>query len=285
MTDRAEGDRLLAALPELGARTPASLRLRWASALILVPLGLWVVWQGGFLFAVVVALAAGLMAFEWSRLVHGEGVLTVFYWHIGISTGAILAAAWGSPAAGLLLLLLALPFAAYAARRTRREPMWSVIGILYTTVPCVSLVWIRGLEPMGLSIIVSLLFVIWATDTGAYLTGRTIGGRKLVPKISPSKTWAGLIGGIFWAMLFATFGAAFAGFAPVHHYALLGGVLSLVAQAGDLAESAVKRHFHAKDTSGFIPGHGGLLDRFDGLMFAVIVVACLLLGARAWGTP
>jgi phosphatidate cytidylyltransferase len=138
------------------------------------------------------------------------------------------------------------------------------------------MVWLRSNGEFGLEIVVSLLFVIWATDTGAYLAGKSVGGPKLIPRVSPSKTWAGLAGGVFWAAVFAVLAAYVLDFRPIALFAAFGACLAVVAQVGDIAESAVKRHFHAKDTSGFIPGHGGVLDRFDGLMFAVIAAALLL---------
>jgi len=276
MTERVDQERLRSAGPMLPPRTSASARARWLSAAVLVPVGLWLVWQGGWLFAGGVALVAVLMAFEWTRLVHGAGVLTVFYLHALIAVLSIGAVAAGEPVLGFLVVAVGVALAAFVARLTHREPAWSVIGIVYTTVPLICMVWIRAHGEYGLEVVVSLLFVIWATDTGAYFAGKAIGGPKLVPKVSPSKTWAGLAGGIFWAGVIGATAAYVADFRPIVVFAALGASLAVVAQVGDIAESAVKRHFHAKDTSGFIPGHGGVLDRFDGLMFAALAVAVLL---------
>jgi len=263
--------------PREKERTPASIKLRWASALLLVPLSLWTVWQGGWLFASLVGLVAVLMAFEWTRLVHGEGVLWVFYIHSGVVLLSISLTALGEPGYGMLAIVFGGLLVFMVALKTGRDPGWSVLGILYTALPCVSILWIRTAHNLGLEIVVSLFFVIWATDTGAYLAGKTLGGPKLVPKLSPSKTWAGLAGAVFWAALFALMAAYLMDVRPLILFTVAGALLAIVAQIGDIAESAVKRHFRAKDTSGFIPGHGGVLDRFDGLMFAVVTVALVLL--------
>ncbi len=275
MTERPQQD--LKADHEAVPRTPASLRLRWVSALLLVPLSLWTVWQGGWLFTALVGLVAVLMAFEWTRLVHGKGILTVFYIHSGVILLGISLTSLGEPSLGLVIIAIGALLISFVALMTARDPKWSVLGILYTAFPCISIIWIREEHNLGLEIVVSLLFVIWATDTGAYLAGKTIGGPKLVPNLSPSKTWAGLAGAVFWAAFFALIAAYLLEVRPLILFAAAGAALAIVAQIGDIAESAVKRHFHAKDTSGFIPGHGGVLDRFDGLMFAVVMVALVLL--------
>lgn len=263
--------------PREQERTPASLKLRWASALLLVPLSLWTVWQGGWLFASLIGLVAVLMAFEWTRLVHGKGVLWVFYIHSAILLLSICLTALGEPGYGMLAIAFGALLVFIVALKTGRDPGWSLLGIVYTALPCVSILWIRTTHNLGLEIVVSLFFVIWATDTGAYLAGKTLGGPKLVPKLSPSKTWAGLAGAVFWAALFALIAAYLVDVRPLILFTVAGALLAIVAQIGDIAESAVKRHFRAKDTSGFIPGHGGVLDRFDGLMFAVVTVALVLL--------
>lgn len=263
--------------PREQERTPASLKLRWASALLLVPLSLWTVWQGGWLFASLIGLVAVLMAFEWTRLVHGKGVLWVFYIHSAILLLSICLTALGESGYGMLTIAFGALLVFIVALKTGRDPGWSLLGIVYTALPCVSILWIRTTHNLGLEIVVSLFFVIWATDTGAYLAGKTLGGPKLVPKLSPSKTWAGLAGAVFWAALFALIAAYLVDVRPLILFTVAGALLAIVAQIGDIAESAVKRHFRAKDTSGFIPGHGGVLDRFDGLMFAVVTVALVLL--------
>jgi phosphatidate cytidylyltransferase len=139
----------------------------------------------------------------------------------------------------------------------------------------VALIWLRNDAPAGRDLMLWLVVLVWAVDIGAYVAGRLIGGPRLAPGVSPNKTWAGLAGGVGLA---AATSAGFAGANGHSHLlspAALGALLGCTAQAGDLAESWVKRRFGVKDTSGLIPGHGGLLDRVDGLLIVALVVALI----------
>ncbi|MBL8834095.1 MAG: phosphatidate cytidylyltransferase, partial [Rhodospirillales bacterium] len=153
----------------------------------------------------------------------------------------------------------------------------------YIGVPVVCLVWLRGEDNAGLAAILWLLASVWATDIGAFFAGRTIGGPKLAPRLSPNKTWAGLFGAMISA---GCVGWAASRLVPDGPSAAAliaaGAVLAVVAQAGDLLESAVKRRFDAKDSSALIPGHGGLFDRVDGLLTAAAAFAAFqwLTGGR-----
>ncbi len=150
------------------------------------------------------------------------------------------------------------------------------VGIVYCGVPLVLLDEIRGMAQGG-ALICLLLFVIWATDTGAYLVGRRWGDRKIAPLISPNKTWAGFWGGICLGTL-AGVGSSVGFSLPFSllEGVILGFVLSLSGQVGDLVESLLKRESGVKDSGQLIPGHGGLLDRLDSLLFAAPVFACYL---------
>jgi phosphatidate cytidylyltransferase len=159
---------------------------------------------------------------------------------------------------------------------------WTVAGIAYIGLPVAALIWLRDQDR---ATTFWLLLVVWATDSAAYAAGRLIGGWRLMPSISPNKTWAGLVGGIVGAALVG--GAVGAGLGiDAWVLAATSAALALVAQGGDLLESAIKRHFGAKDTGSLIPGHGGLLDRIDGLMAAAPTVAVICLaaggGISAW---
>jgi phosphatidate cytidylyltransferase len=149
----------------------------------------------------------------------------------------------------------------------------------------VALIWLRNDAPAGRDLVLWLVVSVWAVDIGAYVAGRLIGGPRLAPSVSPNKTWAGLAGGVGLA---AATSAGFAGANGHPHLfgpAALGALLGCTAQAGDLAESWVKRRFGVKDTSGLIPGHGGLLDRVDGLLIVALVVALVTAadeGAFRW---
>jgi phosphatidate cytidylyltransferase len=143
-------------------------------------------------------------------------------------------------------------------------------GVAYVGLPCIALTWLRADPAAGQTNILLLILVVWATDIGAYLAGRRLGGAKLAPRISPGKTWSGAAGGLFAAI--------FVGFCVAPRAALVAAGLSIVAQAGDLLESGIKRHFGVKDSGWLIPGHGGLLDRLDGVLAASLLAAALAFG-------
>lgn len=144
---------------------------------------------------------------------------------------------------------------------------WKLMGIAYVAIPCACMIWLRH---MGAFPVLFVVLIVSATDIGAYFSGREIGGPKLAPAISPGKTWAGLCGGIIAAAIIATLCSGLASFPTSAPGAfLLGGLLAIVAQGGDLFESWLKRRAGVKDSSDLIPGHGGLLDRVDGLVAAL----------------
>ena len=191
---------------------------------------------------------------------------------------------------GMLLIVVALM--AYEWNRicrgasSRKRPLWLAAGLVYIAVPCIAMSWLRATPETGLAIILWLLAVIWATDIGAYFAGRGIGGPKLAPRISPKKTWAGLAGGMIAAGVVGAVAAAVLDLPDSLELIAFSMTLAVVAQGGDLAESAVKRHFKVKDSGTIIPGHGGLLDRLDGLLTAAPAVAAVALmsgeGVLAW---
>jgi phosphatidate cytidylyltransferase len=219
-------------------------------------------------FALLVVLGALIVAWEWGRLVHGTegGIVTA----VLVATAALA----GSLAAfGLVGLgLLALPIGAILAALLSlgRNSMYSALGVFYAGLPTVALIWLRADPTLGLLAVIFLIAIVATADTAGFLAGRLAGGAKLWPRVSPNKTWAGLlgalaasaiVGALFWFSL--PYGSAI-------RLAATGAVLAAVAQAGDLAESALKRRFGAKDTGTIIPGHGGLMDRVDGLIAAAV---------------
>lgn len=159
---------------------------------------------------------------------------------------------------------------------THQEKYWQGAGILYILLPCISLIALRERDH-GLTIILWMLAVVWATDIAAYFAGRSIGGPKLAPGISPNKTWAGLIGGIVAASLAGFIAALLVSSPNTGWIIVLSGLLAVVAQAGDLLESSLKRYFGIKDSGTIIPGHGGLLDRVDGVMTTAPIVGLIVL--------
>jgi phosphatidate cytidylyltransferase len=230
---------------------------------------------GSAAFDILVAGGAAILAWEWTRLC-GEGR---FGWTGFIqASGVVLVVAIASvlPTWMGVALIVAAGLADYLVARFsgRAHPRWIAAGIAYIGLPCIALVWLRGEDPAGRALVLWLLLAVWATDVGAYFAGRLIGGPRLAPRLSPNKTWAGLIGGALCAAAMALIVPLLEPGGPsVTALAVGGAVLAVVAQAGDLAESSVKRRFGAKDASHLIPGHGGLFDRVDGLLAAALALA------------
>ena len=254
--------------------------IRILSTFILAPPILAAVYAGAPYFNLMLVLVSLLMAWEWGRLCGGTrfeppGVTLVMV--IGLAlilsvAGHMREALFLIPAGVLLVYLLGL-------RCRERSPLWLALGIVYISVPCLALLWLRDLSGMGWEVVFWILGVVWATDTGAYCAGVLVGGPKLAPRISPNKTWAGLAGGFVMAALVSGLlvGLTEEAFS-LWPLVCLGAFFALVEQMGDLFESFVKRHFGVKDTSRLIPGHGGVLDRLDGLLVvSPVAVAFLLL--------
>jgi phosphatidate cytidylyltransferase len=270
--------------PSAEAAGTGGLAQRIVSALVLAPPVAAAVYYGSPYFELVIAVAAVQMAREWARLCGqgGAGVMamTVVMATVALATIAIARADGILPAiaaslAGLVLVYLAARLIGAAL------PGWLAGGALAIAVPCVSFLWLRFEVPAGRSLGLWLFIAVWATDIGAFLAGRGIGGPKLWPRVSPRKTWAGLAGGMLAAALVSVMTAWWLDTGRLAASGAVGVLLGGVAQAGDLAESALKRRFGVKDSGRIIPGHGGLLDRIDGLIATAPAVAVLtwLLGA------
>jgi len=161
-------------------------------------------------------------------------------------------------------------------REHEAEPRWFALGLLWIALPCVLLLWLARAEAVGRLTLLWIFAVVWATDIGAYMVGRRLGGPLLAPHWSPRKTWAGMIGGAGCAALAGWATARLLGVSALP-LVLISAGLAIVEQFGDLAESVAKRRFGVKDSSGLIPGHGGLLDRLDGLLAVIPAVALLTL--------
>ena len=261
-----------------GSSPQDSLKLRILSALVLAPIAIAVAWFGSPWLPLATALAGGVMAWEWARLCQANLLGASGIVLIGAVLGAVAAGvAFGvAPAIGVSAVGAAIVFAV-----ARREPdgtaHWLALGALWVALPCVLLLWLARMDGAGPVTLLWVFAVVWATDIGAYAIGRGLGGPLLAPNWSPRKTWAGLIGGAGCAML-AGWGTARAlGISSVLPLVLVSAGLAIVGQFGDLAESVAKRRFGVKDSSGLIPGHGGLLDRLDGLLAVVPAVVLLTL--------
>ena len=260
------------ALEKLDTDNPSSTRsllLRFVSAVILIPLVLIAVHQGGRIFAAMVAFACIVMIFEWTRMVERKECSASFYALALGATAAMFFAPSGQYSLAFLLCALSGLAAFFLAKRSGGVGFWPALAALYILIPSVALMWLRLDAPGGRGLTFMLYFIVWAADSGAFVTGKLIGGPKISHALSPSKTWAGIGGGVVGGSIIGA-AAAYLFFGPgaAWAYFMLGGVLGAASVAGDLAESAVKRNFGLKDISGFIPGHGGALDRMDGMIFA-----------------
>jgi phosphatidate cytidylyltransferase len=268
--------------PDAAARAKrwGDLRKRFLSALVLGPLAVACIWFGAEAFTGMMALGVALLAWEWVhmcgrrvRVLPGMAVpLAVF------AAGAL--AVQDQVRWALVALALGFAVAWYFARsmaETLTQPALRLaLGVLYIGLAGIALIELRHDNEAGRFNVLFLFLVVWASDIGAYMAGRMLGGPKLWPAVSPNKTWSGAAGGLLAAILVALAAAASFGridtpIAVVAVAALLG----VASQAGDLLESAIKRHFDVKDSSHLIPGHGGLLDRMDGVLAAAPVAALL----------
>jgi phosphatidate cytidylyltransferase len=222
--------------------------------------------------AIVVAAAAFAAAREWHRIV-GEG-------NAAPELAATTAAIWLMLVAFVLwphgiapyIVLLCGTFLVLALSMSRRSrPLWRAGCVLYLGIPSLAILTLRETPPHGAWLIGALFAVVWATDTGALVVGNLVGGPKLAPVLSPNKTWSGTIGGIVAAAIAESIFIAIIG-GHAGAAALFGAGLAVFAHLGDLFESWVKRRFHTKDSGGLIPGHGGVLDRIDSTLCAVVAL-------------
>jgi phosphatidate cytidylyltransferase len=247
----------------------SDLLVRVASAVVLVPVALAAVWYGGYWYSVFVILLGIMLAREWTNIVHG-GDEKQFLLH---AAGALLAATISVPEYPFLVVPI-IASIALAVFVQKKKSLWSMIGVAYVALPILALTLLRSDGNWGLQAIVWCMVIVWAADTVAYFAGRMIGGPKLAPILSPKKTWAGLGGAIVGAAAASVAFSVYFNFS-IMPLAAIAAQFAVVEQAGDIFESALKRHHNVKDSGNLIPGHGGVLDRVDGLL-AVVLIACLL---------
>lgn len=259
-----------------GTAQPAgtsNLTLRIASAVVLAPVAIGAAYVGGWPFALFWGLAAIAVLWEWTTLVAGPGHRVMFASAAGALGIATFVVWLHRPIAALMMVVLAAFAAAIFAPRPRRA--WIMAGVVYAGLMLLAPVVLRDDPDYGLFAIGLLFAIVWSTDIFAYFAGRTFGGPKLCPAISPKKTWSGAIAGTAGAVLVSVALARYFGSFHWIAIAVVALVLSMLSQAGDLLESWVKRRFGAKDASHLIPGHGGVMDRLDGF-WAAAVAACVI---------
>lgn len=262
-------------MADVKPKAPGDLSARILSALVLAPLVLGAVWLGGGVFQILIMVVILLAAYEWSRVTCCAG------WYVDLVI--IAATALGAQRLAVMpghmgdferlvyvaaAILSGMALAGSLASMRGQLLRWRLLGVVYISLGPAAIAWLRVQEEIGLTLVLWLLLVIWAMDSGAYFSGRAIGGPKLAPKASPNKTWAGLLGGMLCAGITGGIVASVSGVAPVSFAVAASALIGGWSQAGDIAESMVKRHFGVKDMSNLIPGHGGILDRIDGLLFA-----------------
>jgi phosphatidate cytidylyltransferase len=253
---------------------PPELRLRVVSGTAIGLIALATLYWSPGAFAVLTVLVAAAMSFEWSRIVRGEMPDAGLIVHILTVIVAAVLTARDMAGMGIVASIVgALAVAALVAGSGLSR--LSSAGVLYTALPVVALGWLRSDETLGFLATLFVIISVAVTDVAAYAAGRTIGGPKLWPEVSPNKTWSGLLGGIGMAAITGALFAVISGTGGTLWLASLGLALGLIAQWGDLAESALKRHFGLKDSGDLIPGHGGFMDRMDGLVTASIAAALI----------
>jgi phosphatidate cytidylyltransferase len=243
----------------------SNLMLRLVSSLVLAPLAVAAAYAGGPVFLAFWTVAAVIVLWEWDTLVCAHDRNSVLTIGVVALVGAALLMAFDWSGTAVTLVALSLFGVATLASRARRG--WCVVGTAYAAALLIAPVVLRDDPNFGFTAILVVFVIVWLTDIVAYFTGRALGGPKLMPRVSPNKTWSGAIGGT----LAGTAGGVLVagGFNNVE-IVLVALALSLASQGGDLFESAVKRRFSAKDASQLIPGHGGLMDRLDGFIAAVL---------------
>jgi phosphatidate cytidylyltransferase len=277
----------------------SNLAIRAASATVLIPAVLGAIWYGGGPFLLMVAIAIGLMAVEWGKMSTPEAPAEIAVTITVAVLAAVFAAQVGWYRTAWALMIGGALVAAFITRHKVERAADAAYGVIYIAPACIALVWLRNpsAETMhlergmpidwtmtqGVGWMLLLFVITWAADIFAFLVGSAVKGPKLWPRFSPNKTWSGFFGGLAGAM-----GAAviFAALTPLELDALAAALVGLLGglatMAGDLWESMLKRRFGVKDSGDLIPGHGGLLDRVDGLLFATIVIAAARL-ADHWG--
>lgn len=264
-------------------RDSRNLWLRIGSALVLAPLAIGAAYVGGWFFVAFWTVAAIGIVWEWTRLVDPSHHRLPFL--LGTCAIAVSAVLLGIGHGAVAIVVVALGGLGAAAIAGAGEPAWMAGGVLYAGAVMVAPTLLRADSGFGFFVIILLFAVVWATDILGYFVGRAVGGPKLAPSISPKKTWSGALGGTAAAVIAAILIVKFSGRGDPLFVGAIAFVLSVVSQAGDLFESKIKRHFNAKDSSGLIPGHGGLMDRLDGFVAAASAAALIGVLREGLDTP
>jgi len=233
------------------------------------------VWAGGLVFAALVIVIAVLGFWEWTQMSGPVEPAVSRYAGAGALAAGLLALHFQYWQLALIIIMTP-AVAVLVAGRTRPSLMWAGLGMFYVAVPAAGLILVRSDATTGLAAVIFIMLVVWATDIVAYFGGRAIGGPKLWPRVSPKKTWSGGLCGLAAALLVGYLMSQYLFSAARFGDILAAGILSVFSQAGDFLESGVKRRFDVKDSGSIIPGHGGVLDRVDGLFGAAAIALPLV---------
>lgn len=256
----------------------SNLQLRIVSGLVLAAVVLALTYVGGLPFRLLCALIAAAVFYEWSRMARPAPATGIDLFPEALLAVFVAALAVGLSATILLPLLSAMVIATGLIAKAKGQAQWEAAGLAYAGLSGLTLALLRDGDRSGLVAILFLFSVVWATDILAYFVGRAVGGPKLAPSISPGKTQSGALGGAVGGVVAGLLLAAAAGAQNLAGLGVVALVLSVVSQAGDLFESWVKRRHGRKDSSLIIPGHGGVMDRVDGLVAAALalyVIGCV----------
>ena len=261
-------------------RTVSELRLRVLSAILLGMIVLTITWIGGYTFSLLWSVIALAILFEYVRICGDAVPYSIRILGLMFLSLVVLAYHLNAPVSAEGLLGIAI-VAIGAMELVIKKSVWGGAGLAYSGIPFIAMSDLRVDDLAGFVLILILFGCVWGADILAYFAGRGIGGPKLAPKISPNKTWSGFIGGVFGALALATTVAWVAGYYPNASFFAIILILAVVSQIGDLMESMLKRTFDVKDSGSLIPGHGGVLDRIDGLIIAGALLWLVLIFMQA----
>lgn len=253
--------------------------IRILSALVMLPIAIYIIMTGGLPLFTLISLLSVIILSEWNGICEKKPFSLLFCVQSICTVLLLFQLKMGSPYieyafASSVISIIAVAYLVNA------KLVWAILGFLYALIPSYSVLLLQ--ENFGSLVLLWMMLLIWGMDTGAYFVGKKIGGPKMSPKISPNKTWSGLIGGAITAMILAY---VFYMTAEVENVAIfenalilliLSGFLAILSQIGDLAESAVKRRYSVKDSGSIIPGHGGVMDRVDGILFVAPAILLIM---------
>ena len=251
----------------------SGLMMRVVSALVMLPIAIFIILNGGMPYFIFVSLLAVLILYEWNGICEGKALNVVFVFQVII---VLLLSYSVHREIYFALYVYLVPFVLclMAVIFLKMKLPFALLGLIYALLPALSLIWLRLSSGQGGWVVLWMMIIVWSMDTGAYFAGKSIGGPKMSPKISPNKTWAGLIGGALTAVVFGSIAAYYFDLGYSWFFLVpAAAALAIWSQIGDLAESALKRYFNVKDSGAIIPGHGGIMDRVDGVVFAAPAVA------------